>query len=133
MKLGWEADGEWYTGKITNVRVNRHKVKVYACTFETPDRDVLDLDTTETKKLVKAYLDVQEYRKRQLEEHLINKTKEVEETENGEESVLEIVTQMKMMRTVKMTMGQKVFQSTTTQMDKLWRHPTPGLIVPIPV
>jgi hypothetical protein len=64
-------------------------VKVYSCTFQTPDRHVLDLDHKETKKLLKAYLDVKAYRKRQLEEDLISKTKEVEETGNGEESGVE--------------------------------------------
>ncbi len=89
MKLEWEADGEWYNGKFTNVRENRHKVKVYSCTFQTLDRDVLDLDHKETKKLLKAYLEVQAYRRRQHEEDLISKTKRKEETGNGEESGLE--------------------------------------------
>ncbi len=57
--------------------------------FQTPDRDVLDLDHKETKKLLKAYLDVKAYRKRQLQEDLISKMKEVEETGNGEESGVE--------------------------------------------
>jgi hypothetical protein len=89
MKLGWEADGEWYNGKVTNVRENRYHVKVYSCTFQTPDRDVLDLDHQETKKMLKAYLDVQAYRRKQKEEEVINKTKRVKETGNGEESGLE--------------------------------------------
>ena len=89
MKLEWEADGEWYNGKVTNVRQNRFHVKIYSCTFQTPDRDVLDLDHQETKKMLKAYLDVQAYRRQQKREDLINKTKPVEEMGNGEESALE--------------------------------------------
>ncbi len=89
MKQGWEADGEWYNGKVTNVRQNRYHVKVYSCTFQTPDRDVLDLSHMETKKMLQAYLDVQAYRRQQKQEDLINKTLPVEETGNGEESALD--------------------------------------------
>jgi hypothetical protein len=71
------------------VRENRYNVKVYSCTFQTLDRDVLELDHQETKKMLKAYLDVQAYRRKQKEEDLINKTKRAEETGNGEESGLE--------------------------------------------
>ena len=84
-----EADGEWYNGKVTNVRKNKYHVKVYSCTFQTPDRDVLDLTHKETKNMLKAYLEVQAYRRQQKIEDLLNQTKPEKDIGDGEQSALE--------------------------------------------
>jgi hypothetical protein len=79
MKQGWEADGEWYNGKVTNVRKNKYNVQVYSCTFQTPDRDVLDLNHEETKNMLKSYLKVQAYRRQQKIEDLLHQSKPEED------------------------------------------------------
>jgi hypothetical protein len=67
LNLGWEDDGEWYNGKVTNIFANKFKVLVYTCTFETPDRHKIDLNYAETKKMVKAYQELNAYRKKKEE------------------------------------------------------------------
>jgi hypothetical protein len=89
IKQGWEADGEWYNGKVINVRKNKYHVKVYSCTFQTPDRNVVDLTHKETKNMLKAYLQVHAYRRQQKIEDLLNQTKPEEEMGGGEQSALE--------------------------------------------
>ena len=41
---------------------------MYTCTFQTPDWDKLDLNYVETKKMLKAYVDLKAYRKKQQED-----------------------------------------------------------------
>ncbi len=62
---------------------------MYSCTFQTPDRDVLDLTHKETKNMLKAYLQVQAYRRQQKIEDLLNQTKPEEDMGGGEQNVLE--------------------------------------------
>ena len=44
LKKGWGADCEWYDGRITLIRKNNKGVKVFVCTFDTPNKDVIHLD-----------------------------------------------------------------------------------------
>ncbi len=71
------------------MRKNKYHVKVYSCTFQTPDRDVLDLTHKETKNMLKAYLQVHAYHRQQKIEDLLNQTKPEEDLGNGEQSALE--------------------------------------------
>ncbi len=71
------------------MRKNKYHVKVYSCTFQTPDRNVVDLTHKETKKMLKAYLQIQAYRRQQKIEDLLNQTKPEEDMAGGEQSALE--------------------------------------------
>ncbi len=64
-------------------------MKVYSCTFQTSDRDVLDLTHKKTKNMLKTYLQVQAYRRQQKIEDLLNQTKPEEDMGEGEQSALE--------------------------------------------
>ncbi len=68
LNMGWEEDGEWYNGKVTNIVPNKFKVLVFTCTFQTPDQDKLDLNYAETKQMLKAFLDLKAYRKKKQED-----------------------------------------------------------------
>ena len=68
LKLGWEEDGKWYDGTVTSIIRNKFKVPVYTCTFQTPDWDKLDLNYAETKKMLKSFVDLHAYRKKQRED-----------------------------------------------------------------
>ena len=71
------------------MRKNKFHVKVYSCTFQTPDRDVLDLTHKETKNMLKTYLEVQAYRRQQKIEDLLQQSKPAQEMGDVEQSALE--------------------------------------------
>jgi hypothetical protein len=61
LKKGWGEDGSWYHGVVYETRITIQNVIVYACKFDTPTREILNLDTTRTLELIKAYEDLQAY------------------------------------------------------------------------
>ncbi len=61
LKKGWGEDGSWYHGVVYETRITVQNEIVYSCKFDTPTREILDLDTTRTLDLIKAYEDLQAY------------------------------------------------------------------------
>ena len=65
LKKGWLVVREWYEGEVTQIRLNEKRKKVYACTFNSPNLDILEYDTTRLRACLKSYEDLQTYQKRQ--------------------------------------------------------------------
>jgi hypothetical protein len=49
LKKDWALDTQWFEGEVTQIRLNPKRQKVFACTYTSPNSDVLEYDTIRVK------------------------------------------------------------------------------------
>ena len=57
-RLGWEADVEWYRGRITGTKTGSDGELLYICSFETPTPSELEFQRGQVVECIKVYSDL---------------------------------------------------------------------------